>query len=97
VREISLFKIEGENMIEEKIFKSLEEKLLEVEIKLVEVLYTKESGENILRITIDKDTLINIDDCLLATKIINPILDKDDYIKESYILDVCSIEKGGEE
>ncbi|MFA6327391.1 MAG: hypothetical protein WCX15_00755 [Bacilli bacterium] len=84
-------------MIEEKIFKSLEEKLLEVEIKLVEVLYTKESGENILRITIDKDTLINIDDCLLATKIINPILDKDDYIKESYILDVCSIEKGGEE
>lgn len=84
-------------MIEEKIFKSLEEKLLNVEIKLVEVLYTKESGENILRITIDKDTLINIDDCLLATKIINPILDKDDYIKESYILDVCSIEKGGEE
>ena len=80
-------------MIEEKIFKSLEEKLLEVEIKLVEVLYTKESGENILRITIDKDTLINIDDCLLATKIINPILDKDDYIKESYILDVCSKER----
>ncbi len=84
-------------MIEEKIFKSLEDKLLKEEIKLVEVAYTKESGENVLRITIDKDTSINIDDCLLATKIINPILDKDDYIKESYILDVCSMEKGGEE
>lgn len=61
---------------------------------LDEVLYVKEDGQNFLRVIIDKEGLIDIDDCICVTKKINPIIDKEDPICENYILDVCSKEKG---
>ena len=39
---------------------------------------------------------IDIDDCICVTKLIDPMLDDIDYINDSYILDVCSKEKGCE-
>lgn len=69
--------------------------LSEVNIKVDDVTYVKEGTMNILRITIDKDPYIDVDDCILATKIINPILDKEDIIEHTYMLDICSKEKGG--
>lgn len=53
-----------------------------------------ESGN--LTIVIDKNGIIDIDDCITVTKIVNPILDQEDLISESYVLDVCSKEKGSE-
>ena len=63
---------------------------------LDEVLYVKEDGMNFLRVIIDKDGIINVDDCVKVSKLINPILDEEDPIAENYILDVCSKEKGCE-
>ncbi|MEG0137961.1 MAG: hypothetical protein RR500_05670 [Bacilli bacterium] len=63
---------------------------------LDEVLYVKEGGVQFLRIVIDKEGFINVDDCLKVCHIINPILDTKDPIKEQYMLDVCSKEKGRE-
>lgn len=63
---------------------------------LDEVLYEKENNTNFLRIVIDKEGYININDCVLVNELISPILDENDLIKESYILDVCSKEKGSE-
>lgn len=51
---------------------------------------------NFLRVIIDKDGIIDLDDCVKVSKIINPILDEKDFIEENYILDVCSKEKGSE-
>ena len=62
--------------------------------KLVDVLYLKEGSTWFLRVIIDKDGIINVDDCALVTNLINPILDSNDPISDSYILDVCSMEKG---
>lgn len=62
--------------------------------KLSDVLYVKEGNSYFLRIVIDKDGIINIDDCTKVTHLINPILDEADPISESYILDVCSMERG---
>ena len=77
-------------------------KLLEEEIKkagyiLDEVYYGKEEGVNTLRLVIDKSGYINIGDCVKVNEIVNPILDREDPIKDSYVLDVCSKEKGSGE
>lgn len=62
--------------------------------KLEDVLYVKEGNTYFLRVIIDKDGIINVDDCSIVTRLINPILDDADPIEDSYILDVCSMEKG---
>lgn len=58
------------------------------------VSYLYEDGNNFLRVVIDKFGIIDIDDCVYVSKLINPILDKEDPISDNYILDVCSKEKG---
>jgi ribosome maturation factor RimP len=58
--------------------------------KLDDVLYVKEGNSYFLRIIIDKEGIITVEDCSRVTHLINPILDEADPIKESYILDVCS-------
>ncbi len=63
---------------------------------LDEVLYVKEDGNYFLRVVIDKNGIIDVEDCVNVTNIINPILDDVDFITDSYILDVCSKEKGCE-
>jgi len=78
----------------EKIKEMLEPVIKENGYVLDEVLYTKESGMNFLRVVIDKEGGIEVDDCVTVSKLINPILDEKDPIEENYILDVCSKERG---
>ena len=58
------------------------------------VEYVKEDGNYFLRVVIDKNGIIDINDCVNVTHIIDPMLDDVDYITDSYILDVCSKEEG---
>ncbi len=64
--------------------------------KLDTVEYVKEGSTKFLRVIIDKESYITVDDCVIVCRLINPILDKEDPIKENYILDVCSKERGSE-
>lgn len=80
--------------MEEKIRNLLEKKIKDAGYILDEVFYGKEDGVNTLRLIIDKSGYININDCLKVNDIVNPILDAEDPISESYVLDVCSKEKG---
>ena len=82
--------------IENKVRKLIEQEIEKNGYILDEVLYIKEDGNYFLRIVIDKKGIIDVEDCVTVTKIIDPILDEVDYIKDSYILDVCSKEKGCE-
>jgi len=63
---------------------------------LDDVLYIKEDGNYFLRVIIDKSGVIDLEDCVVVSKLINPMLDEVDYLSDSYILDVCSKEKGDE-
>lgn len=47
-----------------------------------------------LNIILDSDDIIDLDRIVSATKVINKILDEKDFIKEEYLLDVSSKEKG---
>jgi ribosome maturation factor RimP len=82
--------------IEEKVRNLIEEKIKENGYILDEVLYIKEDGNYFLRVVIDKNGVIDVEDCVKVTRLIDPMLDDIDYITDSYILDVCSKEKGCE-
>ena len=61
---------------------------------LDQVEYVIEGNISYLRVYIDKEGFITIDDCVNVSNLINPLLDEKDLIKENYMLDVCSKEKG---
>lgn len=81
-------------MIEEKVRKLIEGEVSNLGIVIDKVTYEKEGNNYFLRIIIDRDILIDIDTCVEVTNIINPILDSADIIKDSYILDISTKEKG---
>ena len=82
----------------ETILKTIKEKVAEAlngeEIIVDNIEFVKEGNYNFLRIVLDKTNGIDLDAIVKATNIINPILDKLDLIKEEYILDVLSKERG---
>lgn len=57
---------------------------------LWDVEFVKEGARRILRVTLDKDEGINIDDCERFHRAIDPILDEADPIEVSYYLEVSS-------
>ncbi len=56
----------------------------------VDVEYLKEAGEYYLRVFIDKEGGVTIEDCETVTRELNLLLDREDYISEAYILEVSS-------
>ena len=58
--------------------------------ELVDVEYVKEAGTWYLRIYIDKEGGININDCESVSRAFSEILDKEDPIEDAYILEVSS-------
>ena len=58
--------------------------------ELVDVEFVKEGSMFYLRAYIDKEGGINVNDCELVSRAFSDILDKFDYIEESYVLEVSS-------
>lgn len=81
-------------MIEEQVKNLISDVITNNNYILDNVEYVKEGSSYFLRIIVDKDGYINIEDCIKINGLIGPILDQTDIIKGSYILDVCSKEKG---
>lgn len=81
--------------IEEKVLEAIKKPVEDLNITIKEVKYEKENGVFYLKIFIDKEPFVTVDDCVLVTNTINPILDEKDFIENSYMLDISSIEKGG--
>ena len=82
--------------MEEKVRDLIEKPIVDAGYLLDSVSYVKEGSSYFLRIVVDKaNDYININDCVEINKLLDPILDKIDFIEESYIVDICSKEKGG--
>ena len=60
------------------------------QFELVDVEYVKEGSNWYLRVYIDKPGGINVDDCELISRKVSDWLDKEDFIQDSYILEVSS-------
>lgn len=75
---------------EKKTEKLLEPILSENHFELYDVEYVKEGSSWYLRVFIDKENGITIDDCEMVSRALSDLLDKHDFIPESYILEVSS-------
>lgn len=64
--------------------------VLEKGLKLYHIEYVNEEGNNYLRIYIDNDKGISLDDCEKVSRPISDLLDAEDPISESYYLEVSS-------
>lgn len=78
------------NNIETKVQGLLEKIIEDLGYNLYDVEYVKEGKDYILRITIDNEAGINIQDCEKVNNGINDILDEADIIKDQYYLEVSS-------
>ena len=57
---------------------------------LYDIEIEKENGNDILRVLIENDTYINIDDCVKVSHKLSEVLDEVDPFKEPYMLEVTS-------
>lgn len=76
-------------VIEDAVEKIVEELLVDTNLELVAVDYVREK-DWYLRVFIDKEGGIEIDDCQELSGRLEKILDEKDFIKGSYILEVSS-------
>ena len=60
------------------------------QFELVDVEYVKEAGTWYLRAYIDKEGGFTVDDCELVSRQLGEWLDREDFIDDSYILEVSS-------
>lgn len=76
--------------IESKVQSLLEKIINDLGYDLYDVVYEKEGKDYYLRIIIDKEDGIDINDCEKVNNAINDILDEADLIKDQYFLEVSS-------
>ena len=76
--------------IEEKVETLLQDKIKELGYELYDVEYAKEGKNYFLRIFIDNEKGIDLNDCEKVNDGIMDLLDEADYIKEQYFLEVSS-------
>jgi len=83
--------------MKEKLKPLIDEKIKHLGLFVDDILWEKEENDNFLRIVLDTyeiEKIIDLDQVVMATRIINPILDKEDIFTEEYMLDVYAKSKG---
>ena len=74
----------------ERVYALIKETVESCGVELWDVRYLKEGASWYLRVFIDKEAGITIDDCTDVSHAIDPIIDEADPIDKSYYLEVCS-------
>jgi ribosome maturation factor RimP len=80
----------GQESVVERARRTLEPVLVRDGYELVEVEWVRGGGRFTLRIFIDRPGGVNVDDCQLVSRTIEPILDVEDFIEPAYDLEVSS-------
>ena len=76
--------------IADTVYSLIEPAVLSLGITLWDVRFVKEGASHYLRIYIDKDGGVGIDDCVAVSHTVDPIIDEADPIDKQYYLEVCS-------
>ena len=77
-----------------KIEEIISEPISKLDLVVDSIEYVKNGKYYFLNIVLDRINGIDLDTIVDATNIINPILDEYDLIKDEYILDISSKERG---
>ncbi len=76
--------------LENKISNCIKPVIEDLGYELYDVIYEKEGKDNYLKIFIDKDEGISLNDCENVNNSITDLLDEKDFIKSAYFLEVSS-------
>ena len=76
--------------IADVVYELIEPSVLSLGITLWDVKFVKEGASYYLRVYIDKQDGVGIDDCVNVSHTIDPIIDRADPIDKQYYLEVCS-------
>ena len=76
--------------IEERVESLVKEPINNLGYNLYDVMYVKEGKDYFLRIFIDNENGIDLNDCEKVNDAISDLLDNANYIKEQYFLEVSS-------
>lgn len=80
--------------MKEQIIQLVGDKLDKLKVWIDDVYLDKEGSITYLHIVLDADFIIPINTVVMATRIINPLLDEVDIISDAYMLDIYAKEKG---
>lgn len=75
---------------EKRVFDILTPITDELNLKIVDVEFLKEAGNYYLRVYLDKEAGVTIEDCEAASRRLSDKMDENDFIPEAYILEVSS-------
>lgn len=76
--------------IAEKVGREIEDLLAQEGVELVHVEYMQRQRPAILRVLIDKEGGVNVDDCQRVSELISPALDASSLLTSKYMLEVSS-------
>lgn len=76
--------------IEERVETLVRQPIEELGYRLYDVVYVKEGKEYFLRIFIENEEGISLEDCEKVNNAINELLDQADIVKDQYFLEVSS-------
>lgn len=76
--------------LEEKIEELVTKPIKNLGYRVYDVIYAKEGKDNYLRIFIDNNAGISLDDCEKVNDAITDMLDEANYIKDQYFLEISS-------
>lgn len=79
--------------MKEKIIEAVGNKLDSLGVIIDDVYVVNEDNEKTLTIVLDREEVIPLNTIVMATRILNPIIDKLDLIEESYTLDIYAKSK----
>ena len=78
------------HIITKQIFELVEPVLEEIGFELVDIEYLSKHGKWVLRLFIDKNAGVTIDDCARVSGEIGDLIDVKDIIEHEYVLEVSS-------
>lgn len=76
--------------IAERVAELVREPVGSLGLRLWDVKYVKEGASWYLRVYIDKDGTVDINDCTEVSHLLDPLLDEADMINSAYYFEVCS-------
>jgi len=80
--------------MKEQVIELVGDKLNKLSVWIDDVYVEKEGTTTYLHIVLDAEEIIPINTVVMATRIINLLLDDVDFIEEAYILDIYAKSKG---
>jgi ribosome maturation factor RimP len=82
------FRVEGD--LREQVVKVTRDLITGLSLDLVDVSVTRAGGSIILRIAVDKNGGVTLDECARASELIGQVLERENVVKGSYVLEVMS-------